>query len=160
MVSQAPGSGNNNWWVAKLSAVNATTGDLRQLAAPKHQIANPRWSPDGSTIAYIGGLMSDQGVTGGDLFVVPAGGGTPKNLTPRLKSSIASFSWTNPETVVAASYAQGSTQISTRSRGAISAMIRARFSGTVRYFPGNEIPSGRGQLNHVPRCASHSAGNR
>jgi hypothetical protein len=37
-------------------------------------------------------------------------------------------------------------------------MIRARFSGTVWYFPGNEIPSGRGQLNHVARCGCHSGG--
>ena len=112
VVSQARGSGNNNWWVAKLSSVDATTGEMRDLAAPKHQIANPRWSPDGSTIAYIGGLMSDQGVTGGDLYVVPATGGTPRNLTPSLKSSIASFSWSGPTTTLATGYAQGSTQIS------------------------------------------------
>jgi dipeptidyl aminopeptidase/acylaminoacyl peptidase len=112
VVSQARGSGNNNWWVAKLSSVDAATGEMHQLAAPAHQIANPRWSPDGSTIAYIGGLMSDQGVTGGDLYVVPATGGTPRNLTPRMKSSIASFSWSGPTTAVSAGYAQGSTQIS------------------------------------------------
>jgi dipeptidyl aminopeptidase/acylaminoacyl peptidase len=112
VVSQARGSGNNNWWVAKLSSVDAATGEMRQLAAPSHQIANPRWSPDGSAIAYIGGLMSDQGVTGGDLYVVPATGGTPRNVTPRIKSSIASFSWAGPTTAIAAGYAQGSTQIS------------------------------------------------
>jgi dipeptidyl aminopeptidase/acylaminoacyl peptidase len=112
VVSQARGSGNNNWWVAKLSSVDAATGQMHQLAAPAHQIANPRWSPDGSTIAYIGGLMSDQGVTGGDLYVVPANGGTPRNITPSIKSSIASFSWAGPTTVIAAGYAQGSTQIS------------------------------------------------
>ena len=37
------------------------------------QIAVPRWSPDGQTIAFIGGLMSDEGVTGGDIFTVPGG---------------------------------------------------------------------------------------
>jgi dipeptidyl aminopeptidase/acylaminoacyl peptidase len=113
VISQAHGSGNNNWWVAKLSAVDAATGEMRQLAAPKHQIAEPRWSPDGSTIAYIGGLMSDQGVTGGDLYAVPATGGPPRNLTPRLKSSISSFSWTGPTSALVTGYAQGSTQIGT-----------------------------------------------
>ncbi len=127
VVSQARGSGNNNWWVAKLSSVDATTGDMHQLAAPKHQIANPRWSPDGSTIAYIGGLMSDQGVTGGDLFVVPAAGGTPRNLTPRIKSSIASFSWTGPTTAITASYAQGSTQVG--SMDMHSGVETAQFTG-------------------------------
>jgi len=113
VVTQARGSGNNNWWVAKLSAMDASSGELRQIAAPKHQIASPRWSPDGSTIAYIGGLMSDQGVTGGDLFVVPAAGGVPRNVTPRLKSSIASFSWTGPREVLTVGYAQGSSQVAT-----------------------------------------------
>ena len=37
------------------------------------QIAQPRWSPDGKTIAFIGGLMSDQGVVGGDVWVTSAG---------------------------------------------------------------------------------------
>ena len=113
VASQARGSGNNNWWVAKLSVIDAATGTMHQIAAPRHQIAQPRWSPDGSKIAYIGGLMSDQGATGGDLFVVSAGGGTPRNVTPRITSSISSFSWTGPTMVTAAGYAQGSTLIGT-----------------------------------------------
>jgi Tol biopolymer transport system component len=52
VVSQARGSGNNNWWVAKLSSVDAATGEMRQLAAPMHQIANPRWSPDGHQLVF------------------------------------------------------------------------------------------------------------
>jgi Tol biopolymer transport system component len=47
------------------------------------QIAVPRWSPDGKAIAFIGGLMSDQGATGGDVWIVSADGGAPQNLTPR-----------------------------------------------------------------------------
>ena len=34
------------------------------------QIAVPRWSPDGKTIAFIGGLMSDEGFLGGDIFTL------------------------------------------------------------------------------------------
>ena len=37
------------------------------------QIAVPRWSPDGKRLAFIGGLMSDQGSTGGDIWIVDAG---------------------------------------------------------------------------------------
>ena len=33
---------------------------------------SPRWSPDGQQIGFIGGLMSDQGSTGGDLYLMPA----------------------------------------------------------------------------------------
>jgi dipeptidyl aminopeptidase/acylaminoacyl peptidase len=112
VVSQARGSGNNNWWVARLSVIDASTAAIREVAAPKTQIANPRWSPNGSEIAYIGGIMSDQGVTGGDLYVVSANGGALRNLTPAITSSIASFSWTGASKILATSYAQGRSQIS------------------------------------------------
>ena len=59
------------------------TGSRMQVPGPLHglQIAVPRWSPDGKTIAFIGGLMSDQGSTGGDVWTVSAEGGEPRNLT-------------------------------------------------------------------------------
>jgi dipeptidyl aminopeptidase/acylaminoacyl peptidase len=53
----------------------------------------PRWSPDRKSIVFIGGLMSDEGSTGGDVFQIPATGGTPRNLTPRLPSSASNISW-------------------------------------------------------------------
>ncbi len=81
----APPPGEDNWWTAKLYTEalvgattsegtakwqsvagqtphvvfdpNTTTGQLHGL-----QIAVPRFSPDGSKIAFIGGLMSDQGI--------------------------------------------------------------------------------------------------
>ena len=86
---------------------------MHDIAAPKTQLAEPRWSPDGSEIAYIGGLMSDQGVTGGDLYVVPSAGGAPRDITPSITSSVASFSWTSPTTMLATAYAQGQSQIAT-----------------------------------------------
>ena len=57
------------------------------------QIAVPRWSPDGKQIALIGGLMSDQGSTGGDIYVLPATGGPARNLTPGLPTSPAWLHW-------------------------------------------------------------------
>src|SRR6185312_15887559 len=75
----APPPGRDNWWIAKLYTQapggtpqvtldpSSVDGALRGL-----QIAVPRWSPDGSRIAFIGGLMSDQGVTGGDVYLIPA----------------------------------------------------------------------------------------
>ncbi|MEI9931547.1 MAG: hypothetical protein WDM89_13670 [Rhizomicrobium sp.] len=35
------------------------------------QIELPRVSPDGKTVAFIGGLMSDWRSIGGDLYLVP-----------------------------------------------------------------------------------------
>jgi dipeptidyl aminopeptidase/acylaminoacyl peptidase len=107
VASAATGSGNNNWWVARLYAIPADSGQLRELAAPTTQIAQPRWSPDGARIAYIGGLMSDQGVTGGDVYVVPADGGTPRNLTPDVHVSVSTIAWIGAQTILAGAWSNG-----------------------------------------------------
>jgi hypothetical protein len=57
------------------------------------QIAVPRWSLDGKWIAFIGGLMSDQGSTGGDVWLIPSAGGEARDLTPDLKASAAWIEW-------------------------------------------------------------------
>ncbi len=112
--------GENNWWVAKLYtqrvadpaepttkalACSATAQDgcfaphlvldPGVITGPLHglQIALPRWSPDGKTIAFIGGLMSDQGVTGGDVWIVSAVGGQPRDLTPHRDSTPVWITW-------------------------------------------------------------------
>jgi dipeptidyl aminopeptidase/acylaminoacyl peptidase len=106
--------GENNWWVAKLytqdlngvpndrsSSLGWVNGEPRAILAPAEvpgplhglQIAVPRWSPDGKEIAFIGGLMSDQGVTGGDVWIIPAAGGQPVDLTPGRPSSPAWIEW-------------------------------------------------------------------
>ncbi len=89
----APGSGDNNWWIARLHAVDIVTGAVREIYRPQAQIAVPRWSPDGAQIAFIQGLMSDAGSTGGDIWLVPAAGGPARNLTPGRKSSPSWLHW-------------------------------------------------------------------
>jgi dipeptidyl aminopeptidase/acylaminoacyl peptidase len=111
VLSAAQGSGNNNWWVARLYAVTLS-GDLREILRPKTQIAQPRWSPDGRTVAFVGGLMSDQGATGGDLWVVPAEGGESRNLTAGATTSVASFAWkADSRTLLAGVWAEGGSAI-------------------------------------------------
>jgi dipeptidyl aminopeptidase/acylaminoacyl peptidase len=63
------------------------------LAKPGMQIASPRWSPDGKQIAFLGGLMSDEPIPGGDVYGIPIGGGTAQNLTPDSKSSANALHW-------------------------------------------------------------------
>ncbi len=108
----ADGSGNNNWYIARLVAISPA-GTVREIARPPLQMAEPQWSPDGAQIAYIGGLMSDEGVVGGDLYVVPATGGTPRDVTPTLPVSAATFSWTGPHSTLVASWAHGGSEVST-----------------------------------------------
>ena len=89
----SPGPGDDNWYVAEVYAVDSASGKVRHILKPPMQLANVRWSPDGKNLAFIGGLMSDEGSTGGDIYVLPAGGGTPRDLTPDRKSSPNWFRW-------------------------------------------------------------------
>ena len=94
VATTALGNGDNNWWVATLDAIDAATGAVRPIAKPTTQIKQPRVSPDGRTVAYIGGLMSDYGSIGGDVFTVPIAGGTPTNITAGAKSTVTTLDWT------------------------------------------------------------------
>jgi dipeptidyl aminopeptidase/acylaminoacyl peptidase len=91
----AKGSGDDNWYIAQLFTIDGASGAMQAIYKPpvEIQMAEPRWSADGQSVAFIGGLMSDEGSTGGDIFVVPARGGNAQNVTPRLPSSPASITW-------------------------------------------------------------------
>ena len=114
----APPPGENNWWVAQLYTIplipsskegesgyymgmpkvifdpNTTKSALHGL-----QIAVPRFSPDGKRIAFIGGIMSDQGSTGGDLWTVNTGGGEPTDITPNIDGTPVWETWLSNSTV-------------------------------------------------------------
>ncbi len=94
VATTALGNGDNNWWVATLDAIDARTGAVRSIAKPATQINQPRVSPDGRTVAYIGGLMSDFGSIGGDVFTVPLAGGSPRNITAGATSTVTTIDWT------------------------------------------------------------------
>jgi len=110
VVSAAHGSGDNNWWLARLYSVDST-GQLREIYKPKLQIAEPRVSPDGTQVAFIHGIMSDQGSTGGDIYSVPIAAGEAKNLTPGMKASASSFTWTSPSQILFAENIDGNAGI-------------------------------------------------
>ena len=91
----AAGNGDSNWWIAKLYAFDAT-GQARTLYAPsaREQLADPVVSPDGHSVAFIGGWMSDFGSTGGDPYLLPLDGrGPPVDLTPNVKATTTALDW-------------------------------------------------------------------
>ncbi len=95
VATAAQGNGDNNWWVAKLQSF-ALDGTTRIIAAPPMQMNFPRISPDGRKVAFIGGLMSDFGSVGGDVYVVDAdeaSAATPSDVTPDFKGSFTSIAW-------------------------------------------------------------------
>ena len=93
VLTAAHGAGDAQWYVAEIYTLHVDSGEMKSLYKPAQQIAGPRWSPDGSSIAFIGGLMSDEGSTGGDVFLLPATGGAVRNLTPGIKASISGLAW-------------------------------------------------------------------
>jgi dipeptidyl aminopeptidase/acylaminoacyl peptidase len=94
-VTAARGAGDNNWWIAQLYTVAADSGQMKPLFKPstQQQLAAPHWSPDGKSIVFIVGLMSDEGSTGGEILQLPAAGGSPRNLTPGIASSVSNLVW-------------------------------------------------------------------
>ena len=87
----AKGNGDNNWWIASLDYIDAK--GLRVITAPQMQMNMPMVSPDGKTVAFIGGLMSDWGSIGGDIYTVPLSGGAPTDVTPNFKGTFEGLDW-------------------------------------------------------------------
>lgn len=156
--------GENNWWVAKLyvqhldgapEAILAPSG----VSGPLHglQIAVPRWSPDRKEIAFIGGLMSDQGSTGGDVWVVSAAGGQPRDLTAGRPTSPAWMEWDGNEHLYVTELAGGNSQLirlhlkgnHTDSSGVVN------FESPIFSIPGS-VGDGRMELS-LSSTANHSA---
>jgi dipeptidyl aminopeptidase/acylaminoacyl peptidase len=130
----APPPGEDNWWTAKLyvqELVRAITSegtvhwqslaettpkvlfDPNTTHGPLHglQLAVPRWSPNGSQIGFISGLMSDQGSTGGDIYVISSSGGDPKDVTPDRAASPAWFEWLDEHQLGIAEIKSGSSHL-------------------------------------------------
>lgn len=96
VITAAKGSGDDNWYIASLAAIDAATGSITTLIEkPGRQITRPRWSPDGNRIAFIGGLMSDEDIVGGDIYSLSANGGETTALTTGMKMSASWIAWSS-----------------------------------------------------------------
>ena len=155
--------GENNWWLAKLYTQqigSAPTPILipADVSGPLHglQIAVPRWSPDGKSIAFIGGLMSDQGATGGDVWIVPSTGGQPVDLTPDRPTSPAWIEWDSSEYLFVSELAGGNCQlIRLHLQGDLaSGSVSTTFGAPIFSIPGS-VGDGRFELSLSP-TADHS----
>lgn len=113
IATAAHGAGDAAWYVAHLYRINAQSGEMREIYAPKWQIAEPHISPDGKSVAFIEGLMSDESVTGGELYVVPTAGGPARDVTPGIKSSPSSLAWSGSDRLVFAQNIDGESGFAT-----------------------------------------------
>ncbi len=98
VATAAKGDGDTQWWVSKLVAVAAADGAVSLLHAPDdahQQLADPVVSPDGRSVAFIGGWMSDFGSNGGDAFLLKLDqpGAKAVDLTPGLHATVTTLDW-------------------------------------------------------------------
>lgn len=94
----APGNGDENWWRARLMGFSGGKGSVLYTPPIDEQIGALRVAPDGKSVAFIGGLMSDFGYFGGDAYrlALDSQGTTPIDLTPGLPATVTSLSWCGP----------------------------------------------------------------
>jgi dipeptidyl aminopeptidase/acylaminoacyl peptidase len=112
VATAAPGPGDNNWWIAQIYAIDIAKGEATSIYKPSLQVAVPRWSPDGKSIAFIEGLMSDEGFHGGDLFTISADAHDILNRTEKRKSSVSSLFWLTPDRILLTEYVGGGSALS------------------------------------------------
>lgn len=112
VATAAPGPGDNNWWIAQIYTVAIAKSNATSIYKPRFQVAVPRWSPDGKSIAFVEGLMSDEGFHGGDLVTMSADGRDVTNRTSSRKTSVNSFSWLTPDRILLVEYVGGVSAIS------------------------------------------------
>jgi dipeptidyl aminopeptidase/acylaminoacyl peptidase len=112
VVTGAPGPGDNNWWIAQIHTIDVARGTATSIYKPTLQVAVPRWSPDGKSIAFIEGIMSDEGNHGGDLCTLAADGSGLTNRTKGRKSSPGSVFWIEPDRILLSEAVGGSDSIS------------------------------------------------
>ncbi|GBD57577.1 S9 family peptidase [Gluconobacter wancherniae] len=91
----APGNGDDHWWIARLYSFADGKSSLLYTPPQEQQLGLPHVSPDGKTVAFIGGLMSDFSFFGGDAYAIDLTkqGAHAINLTPGLHATVTDISW-------------------------------------------------------------------
>jgi hypothetical protein len=128
----APGDGDDNWWTARLYAFAPGSGAAQVIYTPasiRQQLAAPAVSPDGGTVAFIAGLMSDFGSTGGDVYSLALDGGAAVDLTPGIKASATALHWSCDAKLHAELLAGDRSQIVDLGSGRAVAAPRVLWSG-------------------------------
>ena len=155
VVTAAPGPGDSNWWIAQVYTIDVATGDAKPIYKPSLQVAVPRWSPDGKSVAFIEGLMSDEGFHGGDLFTISADGQNLTNRTRGRKSSVSSLFWLTPDRILFTEIIGGSGAVS--ELDLTSKSVRTLWKGAEAFhvLGNSQILPFRRTANSQPQNAVH-----
>ena len=76
----------------KVQKVPVAGGPATLVAPTAGKLGNPRWSPDGKWIAWLGATALHDPYAG-SVFVAPSEGGTAENLTPNYEGTATWLSW-------------------------------------------------------------------
>ncbi len=151
--------GDDNWYISKLYTQNIFSDNTTIIYQPKFQIAIPRWNNDGKQIAFIEGLMSDQGGTGGEIYVVDTTKNSqPKDITPNRNSTSSWFTWQPDNNILFTEFVGGSVAISSLNTKTLATQtlwkadesIRASDEETSLCFANNKIALIKNSWNKLP----------
>jgi dipeptidyl aminopeptidase/acylaminoacyl peptidase len=87
-VSEATMTADRSEYVTQIWLAGADGGEPLQLTYGDKSSANPKWSPDGSRIAFTSARRDNRS----SLFVIRAAGGEAEQITD-LKSGVTNFEW-------------------------------------------------------------------
>ncbi len=76
----------------KIQTVPLSGGAPKLVSKTAGKLSQPRWSPDGKWIAWLGATAFNDPFAG-SVFVAPAAEGGPENLTPGYEGTAISLSW-------------------------------------------------------------------
>lgn len=83
---------DDSYMFKRIYRVSVADGAATLLCETAGKLGPMAFSPDGKTVAWLGAVdISDP--LAQSLFVVPATGGTPRNLTPEMEASAAGLAW-------------------------------------------------------------------
>ena len=90
--AKVPTPHSGDFWQSSVQVMDVATGAITALAGGTRTEGFPLFSPDGAHVAYWYSRNGDAAY-GRDLFVVPATGGTPRNVTATLDRNLARTFW-------------------------------------------------------------------
>jgi dipeptidyl aminopeptidase/acylaminoacyl peptidase len=90
----------SGWYTAQLYVVDQPD-TIQQLFNAKRQLCALVWSPDSQKIAFMICLISDPPLWQGDVNIISANGGEPRQITPReMPLSINKLEWREPDRMI------------------------------------------------------------
>jgi dipeptidyl aminopeptidase/acylaminoacyl peptidase len=75
-------------YARSLYSISAATGRVKRLCGLKGAMSSPAPSPDGNRIAFVGSTLKRSLGTNSHVYVIPASGGPPRNVSGHLDVSV------------------------------------------------------------------------